>query len=441
MTSLKQSLAGVFSVGLIGTACCLFSALADDAVPHDLGREQQLERNNADTEQSPPPAGVPHGQLPAAISKQRQAGASSTGGVSSKFNPAGTIGSAPSSHKVEQSMPSRALAGLTAMLRRDKKDPARSATPSEPKSARAPRAALPSATRVASTGTATQPVSASRTTQPSESSLSFVNQLARTSDLVSQTTDASEDISSSRASAMPPRMARSARPERANADDQSPSVSTPTMAPSPLPDPPKSLMPSANAIASANTRQAVANDHDTATAVVTPAVGIASVSNDSESVRARMVHANSKNSAGAVAAVRAPSRVKTHRMPTQRYDYQLAQQCTSILLVGVVDGDRVRAMEILADMQHWHRCPTAPQALRHIALGDYVTWLRLQAVELLASALETESAHLAADTLRLSAVYDSDPTIRQTAQRALLRVNALDTTGAAARAKTPGRRP
>jgi hypothetical protein len=108
------------------------------------------------------------------------------------------------------------------------------------------------------------------------------------------------------------------------------------------------------------------------------------------------------------------------RGPATAYDDAMAHRFVRILLTSNVDADRYWALESLASMRDWHRCRAAAEALRHVALNDYVTVMRLRAIEMLA-ALPTAQV-LTADTLRLSARYDSDETIRRTAEFALARL-------------------
>lgn len=105
------------------------------------------------------------------------------------------------------------------------------------------------------------------------------------------------------------------------------------------------------------------------------------------------------------------------------YNPQAAGRAVEVLLHSNIDQDRYRAIQTLANMEGWQQTPRVAAALRNVAMTDYNTYLRLTAVQML-GAMPGE-ARLVADTLKASAQYDSDATIRQTARDTLGRIAGL----------------
>lgn len=110
------------------------------------------------------------------------------------------------------------------------------------------------------------------------------------------------------------------------------------------------------------------------------------------------------------------------------YDPGLAVHCVQILTRSTVDSDRWKAMQSLSTMRDWQATPHVAEGLRAVAMSDYNTYLRLHAVQMLGTL--RSDPQVVAETLKVSAQFDSDPTIRATAAKLLDR---MDTTQMATR--------
>lgn len=92
-------------------------------------------------------------------------------------------------------------------------------------------------------------------------------------------------------------------------------------------------------------------------------------------------------------------------------------ECLRILAKSPIDADRQKAIEGLAKVPNWQTAPGAAIVLRQVALNDYSTKMRAQAIGLLAAVPSTPA--LTADTLELVARFDSEPALRAEALRLL----------------------
>lgn len=104
-------------------------------------------------------------------------------------------------------------------------------------------------------------------------------------------------------------------------------------------------------------------------------------------------------------------------------DHMKCLECLKTLSGSPVEAERKAALEELAKGVAWTRMKSSYMILRRIALTEYNTKMRADAVKLLGEA-RMEHA-LAADTLKLSAQYDSDQAIRTMAFATLERLASL----------------
>jgi hypothetical protein len=102
-------------------------------------------------------------------------------------------------------------------------------------------------------------------------------------------------------------------------------------------------------------------------------------------------------------------------------------ECVRILGGSPVDADREFALATLSKIKDWQRFRPAYAALRRVALSEYNTKMRSSAVEMLATAVSDHE--LVADTLRLSAQYDSEAAIRESAVLHLERLASMPLEG------------
>jgi hypothetical protein len=80
------------------------------------------------------------------------------------------------------------------------------------------------------------------------------------------------------------------------------------------------------------------------------------------------------------------------------------------LINSPIESDRIQALNALSTMPNWQAYRPVYSALRQVALMEYNTKMRAQAIDMLATARSDH--HLVADTLKLSALHDSNPAIR-----------------------------
>jgi len=104
-------------------------------------------------------------------------------------------------------------------------------------------------------------------------------------------------------------------------------------------------------------------------------------------------------------------------------DHMKCVECLKTLSGSPVEAERKAALEELSKGVAWTRMKSSYMILRRIALTEYNTKMRADAVKLLGEA-RMEHA-LAADTLKLSAQYDSDQAIRTMALATLERLASL----------------
>jgi hypothetical protein len=104
-------------------------------------------------------------------------------------------------------------------------------------------------------------------------------------------------------------------------------------------------------------------------------------------------------------------------------DHMKCLECLKTLSGSPVEAERKAALEDLSKGVAWTRMKSSYMILRRIALTEYNTKMRADAVKLLGEA-RMEHA-LAADTLKLSAQYDSDQAIRTMALATLERLASL----------------
>jgi hypothetical protein len=103
-------------------------------------------------------------------------------------------------------------------------------------------------------------------------------------------------------------------------------------------------------------------------------------------------------------------------------DHVKCVECLKILSGSPIESDRKAALAEMAKLHAWKQMKSSYMILRRVALTEYNTKMRADAVKLFGEAM-TEHA-LAADTLKLSAQYDSDPAIRSIAMAQLERLAA-----------------
>lgn len=109
--------------------------------------------------------------------------------------------------------------------------------------------------------------------------------------------------------------------------------------------------------------------------------------------------------------------------PTQRtakYDAIQAQQCLQVILQSGSDKERQEAMERLAHMENWQQNRLIPAVLTKVAMTEYNTRIRYLSVQMLSTLVE--EPELALETLKISAEFDSNASIRALAQAALKRI-------------------
>ena len=104
-------------------------------------------------------------------------------------------------------------------------------------------------------------------------------------------------------------------------------------------------------------------------------------------------------------------------------DHVKCVECLKTLSGSPIESDRKAALAELGKMTAWKQMKTAYMILRRVALTEYNTKMRADAVKLLGESMMEHA--LAADTLKLSAQYDSDRAIRATALAQLERLAAL----------------
>ena len=115
-------------------------------------------------------------------------------------------------------------------------------------------------------------------------------------------------------------------------------------------------------------------------------------------------------------------------MPVAAYlataeDHAKCVECLKTLSGSPIESDRKAALAELSRNRAWTKMKSAYMILRRVALTEYNTKMRTDAVKLLGEA-RMEHA-LAADTLKLSAMYDSDEAIRTAAMSTLERMAAM----------------
>jgi hypothetical protein len=98
-------------------------------------------------------------------------------------------------------------------------------------------------------------------------------------------------------------------------------------------------------------------------------------------------------------------------------------ECLKTLSGSPIEADRRAALADLGKMTAWKQMKTAYMILRRVALTEYNTKMRADAVRLLGESMMEHA--LAADTLKLSAQYDSDRAIRTAALAQLARLASL----------------
>jgi len=98
-------------------------------------------------------------------------------------------------------------------------------------------------------------------------------------------------------------------------------------------------------------------------------------------------------------------------------------ECLKTLSGSPIEADRRAALADLGKMTAWKQMKTAYMILRRVALTEYNTKMRADAVRLLGESMMEHA--LAADTLKLSAQYDSDRAIRTAALAQLERLASL----------------
>lgn len=104
----------------------------------------------------------------------------------------------------------------------------------------------------------------------------------------------------------------------------------------------------------------------------------------------------------------------------QPYNPLVVEQCIAMLRHSRVEEDREKAMQMLASTSDWQWHPLAIPTIRQVVLNDYNTRMRLAGVQML-GAVRMESP-VVAEALRISAQFDSEPTIRLVALSALERL-------------------
>jgi len=104
-------------------------------------------------------------------------------------------------------------------------------------------------------------------------------------------------------------------------------------------------------------------------------------------------------------------------------DHMKCLECLKVLSSSPIESDRKAALVEMANLQAWKHMKSAYMVLRRVALTEYNTKMRADAVKLFGEAM-TEHA-LAADTLKLSAQYDSDAGIRASAFAQLEKLAAM----------------
>lgn len=104
-------------------------------------------------------------------------------------------------------------------------------------------------------------------------------------------------------------------------------------------------------------------------------------------------------------------------------DYEKCVACLKTLSGSPIESDRKAALAEMSRNSAWTKMKSAYMILRRVALTEYNTKMRADAVKLLGEA-KMEHA-MAADTLKLSAMYDSDASIRTAAMATLERMAAM----------------
>jgi hypothetical protein len=104
-------------------------------------------------------------------------------------------------------------------------------------------------------------------------------------------------------------------------------------------------------------------------------------------------------------------------------DYEKCVACLKTLSGSPIESDRKAALAEMSRNSAWTKMKSAYMILRRVALTEYNTKMRADAVKLLGEA-RMEHA-MAADTLKLSAMYDSDASIRTAAMATLERMAAM----------------
>lgn len=104
-------------------------------------------------------------------------------------------------------------------------------------------------------------------------------------------------------------------------------------------------------------------------------------------------------------------------------DQMKCLECLKTLSGSPIEADRKAALADLGKLTAWKQMKTAYMVLRRIALTEYNTKMRADAVRMLGESMMEHA--LAADTLKLSAQYDSDRAIRTAALAQLERLASL----------------
>jgi len=120
-------------------------------------------------------------------------------------------------------------------------------------------------------------------------------------------------------------------------------------------------------------------------------------------------------------AMTAPNVVPAAYLPAVD-DHMKCLECLKALSGSAIEADRKAALADLAKLQAWKQMKTAYMILRRVVLTEYNTKMRSDAVALLGQAMMEHA--LVADTLKLSAQYDSDAAIRSMAMGQLERLAA-----------------
>lgn len=111
--------------------------------------------------------------------------------------------------------------------------------------------------------------------------------------------------------------------------------------------------------------------------------------------------------------------------PMQSHDAAIAQKHLETLRKGGNDQERQKALSAIGQMSHWEDIKGIGPMIRNIAMTDYNTQLRLQAVRMLGQM--TRERRMVVEALHISAEYDSDVTIRSTSTRLLEELAATPT--------------